>query len=412
MQDKVICMKNAQKILLDNFEPKLVKKIAQCKLIEVEEGAQLSDIGDDITMIPFVVEGSIKVFRKDLHGGEIPIYDINTGQSCIISINSTFTNEKFPAIGVSKTKAKVVLIPKEKSNKWFDEYKSWRKFIVELYSKRLNELVKTLDITAEQRDRISHQNKKITQSIEYAKRIQEAVLPSENILLNAGCEYFIYFKPRDIVSGDFYWISKEEDQIIIAAADATGHGVPGAFMSMLGIAFLNELKEADSKEELQPNLMLEHLRNKVKSSLKQTGEEGEAKDGMDIALCMYEPESGILQYAGAHNPLYVIRKESGVLVEIKPDRQPIGIHLKERPFTNQNIKLKHGDLFYIFSDGFVDQFGGKRGGKFKYKSFKEMFLTIHDKPLSEQKQIIDKVFEEWKGNLEQVDDVLIIGVRV
>ncbi len=399
-------------ILQDYFEEELIKEIKACDVIEVEEGQRLTNFGDDIEAIPIVLEGVIKVFRFDKHGEEIPIYDINQGQSCIISIDSTYTNSKFPAIGVSKTYVKVAIVPKEKSHQWFDKYESWRNFVLQLYGKRLKELVSTLDFTAEQRDKIMQQNQRITQSIEYARRIQEAVLPSSHLLFEAGLEHFIFYKPRDIVSGDFYWVYKNDTQVIIAAADATGHGVPGAFMSMLGIAFLNELKELASEKNLHPNLILEKLRNKVKSSLKQTGVEKEAKDGIDIALCVYDLNTGHLQYSGAHNPLYIIRAETGELVEIKADRQPIGIHRKEKPFTNHQIKIDKGDIFYLFSDGFVDQFGGSRGRKLKNKNFKELLKLIHDKELSEQKEILELTFEQWKGDREQVDDILIIGVRV
>ena len=395
-----------------HFEPELIKEIKKCKLIEADEGMRLTNLGDDIEAIPLVLDGSLKVFRLDKHGSEIPIYDINPGQSCIISINSAFTNQKFPAIGMSKTKAKVVIIPKEKSHQWFDTYPDWRKFIVELYGKRLKELVSTLDYTAEQRDKILKQNERIKQSIEYARRIQEAVLPSQKNLTDAGLKHFIYYRPRDIVSGDFYWVYKNDKQVIIAAADATGHGVPGAFMSMLGIAFLNELKELASEKNLQPNLILEKLRNKVKSSLKQTGEENEAKDGIDIALCAYDFTTGVLQYSGAHNPLYIIHADTGNLSEIKADRQPIGIHRKEKPFTNHQIKLKKGDIFYLFSDGFVDQFGGSKGRKLKHKNFKELLLMIYDLSMEEQKEMMEMTFEQWKGSYDQVDDILVIGVKV
>ncbi len=268
--------------------------------------------------------------------------------------------------------------------------------------------------------KIEKQKKDITDSIKYAKRIQTAALPPGELIQQYLPEHFVLFKPRDIVSGDFYWMKQINKYTVITAADCTGHGVPGAFMSMLGMALLNEIVR--DKSVTHANQVLNRLRAEIKLALRQTGKEGEAKDGMDIALCVIDKENMKLQYAGAYNPLYLFRKTSDKLelIETKADKMPIGIHLKEKSsFTNHEIDIKENDIIYIFSDGFIDQFGGyddeaiKRGGvKFKSRRFKELLLEINDKEMSEQKEILNNTIEQWKGSNDQVDDILVIGIKV
>jgi len=267
---------------------------------------------------------------------------------------------------------------------------------------------KTNVLLAEQRDKIVEQKQAITDSIIYAKRIQSAVLPSKEFAEEILPEHFILFKPRDIVSGDFFWMTQKGSKTIVVAADCTGHGVPGAFMSMLGVSFLNDI--VNKNETVQANLILNKLRADVKRTLDQTGKKDEAKDGMDIALCIIDYETNKLQYAGAYNPLYLYRKDE--LLQIKADKMPIGIYIKEKEsFTNHELDLQKGDTFYIFSDGYVDQFGGARGEKFKSKKFKELLLNLQSKKLSEQKEILDNTLTEWRGEYSQLDDICVIGVR-
>ena len=413
---------NIKSNLLKIFEAELVKKILQSEIIKIPAGTVASkDKKNVIEMIPIVLKGRISVYKKDSYGNKVLIYNINPAESCIISINSTYTDNRVSTEAYNPVDTEIAMVPKDISQKWLDEYPTWRNFVMQLYTKRLNELINQNTLVSEQKVSIENQNKKITDSITYAKRIQDAVLPAEHFITEAGWEHFIFFKPRDIVSGDFYWIAKEDDNIIIAAADATGHGVPGAFMSMLGIAFLNELKEIMHQSKLQSNVILEKLRTKIKNSLKQTGKQNEAKDGMDIALCIINTSNLELQFAGAHNPLYIIRNEnteapklqnSENLITIKPDRQPIGIHLKEKPFTNKTIQLEKNDTIYLFSDGYKDQFGGEKGSKFKSYQFKKLLSDISSKAMNKQKEILINTFEEWKGSLEQVDDVLVMGVAI
>jgi serine phosphatase RsbU (regulator of sigma subunit) len=261
----------------------------------------------------------------------------------------------------------------------------------------------------EQKTEIEKQKEEITDSIKYAKRIQNAILPAPEFATEILREHFILFRPRDIVSGDYYWMNKVGNKVIVAAADCTGHGVPGAFMSMLGVSFLNEI--VNKNNTVQPHLILNDLRSQVKRTLGQTGKEGEAKDGMDIALCVIDFEANKLQYAGAYNPLLLFR--NGELIEVKADKMPIGIYIREKEsFTNNEIELQPGDTFYIFSDGYADQFGGPTGGKFKSKPFKELLLSIQDKSMEEQREILNTTIDQWRGEIDQIDDIIVMGVRV
>jgi ligand-binding sensor domain-containing protein/serine phosphatase RsbU (regulator of sigma subunit) len=271
-----------------------------------------------------------------------------------------------------------------------------------------DEIERQRDVATAQRDQISFQKKEITDSIHYARRIQTAILTSEEYARSVLGEYFILFKPRDIVSGDFYWMAKKGNKTIVVAADCTGHGVPGAFMSMLGVSLLNEIV---NKEDIhQANEILNKLRSYVKATLSQTGKENEAKDGMDIAICVIDYQQQQVEFAGANNPLYIIR--NGELIESKADNMPIGIHAgEERLFKNNILPLVKEDFLYIFSDGYADQFGGPDGSKFKAKPFKRLLTEIASYPASEQKNILDRTIEKWKGNLDQVDDILVIGMK-
>jgi serine phosphatase RsbU (regulator of sigma subunit) len=261
---------------------------------------------------------------------------------------------------------------------------------------------------------VSAQKEKITDSIYYAQRIQKAILPPEAEFRKIFPEHFIFFKPRDIVSGDFYWIVKKEGIIILAAADCTGHGVPGAFMSMLGVAYLNEIVNNISINkhinELHANTILEQLREKFIYSLHQTGDVEETKDGMEISLCIFDLENHMLQFAGAHNPAIIIRNNE--CIKLEADKMPIGISNNKAPFTNKEFKLEHGDMVYLFSDGYYDQFGGTEGTKFFSGNFRKLLLDIHQLPLAEQKLKIKENIINWKGDREQIDDMMVIGIKI
>ncbi|MGE0079163.1 MAG: PP2C family protein-serine/threonine phosphatase [Bacteroidales bacterium] len=277
------------------------------------------------------------------------------------------------------------------------------------------------DYLVDQNNQIATQKKQIISSIEYASRIQEAVLDTTEEIQAVAPENFILFKPRDIVSGDFYWFRKVEvftkEYHVFAAVDCTGHGVPGAFMSMLGTSFLNEIV-TEFYTELVASDILNRMREEIKKHLHQDDGSKMVKDGMDMALCAIDYETMELQFAGANNPLFLVRYENGAyygdVTEIVPDKMPIGVHLKEKlSFTNHVITVNKGDMIYVFSDGYIDQFGGENGDKFKKKRFKELLLRVVNLPLSEQKRELERELELWMGDrYAQIDDITIIGVRV
>jgi len=283
----------------------------------------------------------------------------------------------------------------------------------EIMSQR-DELQVQHDIVTIQRDQIAHKNKLITDSINYAERIQTAVLPNPSILENVFPEHFILYQPKDIVSGDFYWFSQSENLLTVAAADCTGHGVPGAIMSMLGVAFLNEI--VNFRKIKAANEILDELRAQIKKALGQNGEVGEQQDGMDIALCVIDTENLSLDFAGANNPLYLLRKnkESGAyeLKETKGDHMPIGIHPKDKnPFKNNKIQLEPDDRVYIFSDGFTSQFGGEKNETFKSRRLQESLISIQSSPFEEQKTLLHQTLDQWRGKNSQVDDILVLGFK-
>ncbi|MBN2682649.1 MAG: SpoIIE family protein phosphatase [Bacteroidales bacterium] len=295
------------------------------------------------------------------------------------------------------------------------------------------------EVLAKQKEHIEEINKEMTDSIHYAKRIQAAILPSNEFISKNLKEYFVLFRPKDIVSGDFYWMTNVEEKIVIAVADCTGHGVPGAFMSMLGAAFLNEII---NKEYItHTGVILRRLRKEVIRALQQKGESLEQKDGMDICLCCIDSKTLKLQFSGANNPLYIIRNSliqppniseekyksleinNFVLYEIRADKMPIAIYEKMDKFETQEIQLEKDDLLFMFSDGFADQFGGpekERGGKkFMYKSFKKLLLQNANLSMVEQKNQLIKAFEDWirfpdinGKSYDQVDDIVVLGLKI
>jgi serine phosphatase RsbU (regulator of sigma subunit) len=252
---------------------------------------------------------------------------------------------------------------------------------------------------------LEEKNKEIIDSINYAKRIQSAILPPQKQIDELLGDNFVLYKPKDIVAGDFYWVDKVNDQLFFAVADCTGHGVPGAMVSVVCNSGLNRsLKEYAI---LKPNLILDKTRQIVIEEFSRSGEE--VKDGMDIALCSINGNE--LNYAGANNSLWIIRKGSSEVHEIKADKQPVGLYHKPTNFNEHKISLDEGDLVYLFSDGFADQFGGEKNKKFKTVNFKKLLISLSKLPLPDQKIGLDVAFEKWRGELEQLDDVCVMGYK-
>ena len=267
---------------------------------------------------------------------------------------------------------------------------------------------RTIEISKKNKE-LELKNKNITDSIKYAKRIQDAILPDLDYMKQIINDFFILYKPRDIVSGDYYWATKKGEHLIFAAADCTGHGVPGAFMSMLGITLLDEI--VNKKNIFDSNQILDEMRIAVIKSLKQRGLRGEAQDGMDLSLCSINTKTNIMQYSGAYNPLYMVR--NGELLRYKANRMPIGIYYKKTAeFTCHTIQLQKNDIIYLFSDGYLDQFSEKTSEKLMLKNFRKYLLETCNLPLNEQKDYLENKLSEWQGNADQVDDILVFGVKI
>jgi len=266
-----------------------------------------------------------------------------------------------------------------------------------------------------QKEIIEEKNRDITDSIHYAKRIQGALLASDHLLKKNLPEYFILYKPKDIVSGDFYWAYAHQSsgQFLLCTADCTGHGVPGAFMSLLNVSFLNDA--VVEKRISAPHLVLDHVREQIISALNPEGAQAEGRDGMDAILCAFDLKNMKLDFACANNSLWIVRHENNIasLVSFNADKMPVGLQSQSNvPFTLQSTALRKGDVVYSFTDGYADQFGGPKGKKFKYRQLEELLLSISSLPMQEQRKVLEERFDLWKGTLEQVDDVLVIGVSV
>lgn len=275
---------------------------------------------------------------------------------------------------------------------------------------RTEEVVRQKEEIGKQNEKLEELYKHVTDSIRYAKRLQEAILPPKNYIKEVLPNSFVLFKPKDIVSGDFYWVSQKNGKTIFSAIDCTGHGVPGAFMSIVGHNLLKHV--LNNTAHTDPATILDEINKGVAETLHQGIDETSTKDGMDIAMCTIDYKSLELQYSGAFNPLYLVR--NGSLQQIKANKFPIGFFVGEdkKKFTNHTIQLQKGDCIYIFSDGYADQFGGLNGKKFMVKKFDALLTKICGYSMDEQKSILDKTLEDWKGTHEQVDDILVMGVHI
>jgi len=287
----------------------------------------------------------------------------------------------------------------------------WRTSNLKKTKRDLENMVeqRTLEL-AVKNEELAERNKDITDSIRYAKRIQEAILPPAKFVKENLSESFILYKPKDIVSGDFYWVRKKDNYIMVAAVDCTGHGVPGAFMSIVGHNLLN--KAVDEIKNTTASEVLNHINKGLSETLKQTSEDESVKDGMDISIGLIDFKKRELLFAGAYNPLYLVRNKA--LQEIEGDNISIGAYSEDKTkiYSNHKILLEKGDCIYLFSDGFADQFGGPSGKKFKYNNFKSLLVEVSDRSMEEQRMIMNGRFESWKGSLEQVDDIMVIGIRI
>ena len=272
--------------------------------------------------------------------------------------------------------------------------------------KRFKEKKRLNIVISKQKEELQQKQMEIVDSINYAKHLQDAILPSQSTIESILPKSFVFYQPKAIVAGDFYWVEKTSEKIIFAVADCTGHGVPGAMVSMICHGALN--RAVREFQLLDTGLILEKTRDLVAEYFFQS--EKDIRDGMDIAICSWDTNENTLQYSGANNPVWYVRDNT--IKELKASKQTVGITPKYFPFETNEIQLKKNDVFYLFTDGFPDQFGGERGKKYKYKNFKQFLLSISKDDLKIQQNKISKEFSEWKRDFEQIDDVCVMGVRI
>jgi serine phosphatase RsbU (regulator of sigma subunit) len=257
---------------------------------------------------------------------------------------------------------------------------------------------------------IQQKNTDISASINYARRIQDSILPPENHVKEILGDVFILYRPKDVLSGDYYWLETRDNYSFVAVADSTGHGVPGALLSLMGHNLLNQAIQ--ERHLTSPSDILDYLNTGIQQTLNQYKKEGELRDGMDIVLCVFERNSKRLMYAGAINPLYIVRNDE--LIQLKGNRFSIGSYYdqKLRPFSLQEFELQEGDLLYLFTDGFADQFGGDSDRKLSHRRFRELLLSLQNMPMHAQREVLNNQLEAWMGGVAQTDDVCVLGIRI
>jgi serine phosphatase RsbU (regulator of sigma subunit) len=393
-------------------------------------------MSDDSTVYSFMIEGFDKEWSKWEHVNYKDYTNLQHGKYKF----------KIKAKGLTRIESDITVYEFEIAKAWYQTVFAMIIYailiivivvgIIKVYTRRLiNENVRLEGIVADRTKEVVRQKEELEASIHYASRIQRAILPSEKILADKVEEYFILFRPRDIVSGDFYWISQKGSRLYIVAADCTGHGVPGAFMSILGISFLDEI--VNKADNTDTDKILNLLRKHVTDSLKQM-EEGieETKDGMDIGILVINYEANEIEYSGAYNPCWLVRELTEgekisylnnklklsrtaltngkyLLETIEADRMPIGISSRmNQSFRMHTQKLEKGVSYYLLSDGYSDQFGGENGRKFLKKNLKKLILDVQGMPMKKQKALLEKNLEDWMGDNDQVDDILVMGIRV
>ncbi len=364
----------------------------------------------------------LKTFLIALGKGIIPDEHINPGNDEIgemaVAMNNlvdglerttTFANEvgksnfdyPYNPLSEQDTLGHALLVMK-------DELAESERVLEQKVVERTQEVVRQKEEIEHQSERLEVLYKDITASIRYAKRLQDSILPQHEYIKSLLPESFVLFKPKDIVSGDFYWVQDAKDKVLFSAVDCTGHGVPGAFMSLIGANALTRIVGENGVEK--PSVILDELNRLSSEALNKSTEGNEVRDGMDAAICSFDKKTNKLEYSGANNPLYLIRNNE--VVQIKPDKFAIASFApNSKNYTNHEVQIEKGDVIYLFSDGYADQFGGERGKKFMYKRFRSLLLEIKDKSPIEQKSILNATIEDWRGVHEQVDDILIIGVK-
>ena len=437
MKRSVILCVDDEKMVLNSLKTELKEYFGAQHLFEISEDPQealeiFENLIDDGYEIPLVISDYI---MPNMRGDELlKIIHEKSPQTMTIMLTGQATTEGitnavnwarlYRFISKPWNPKDLILTVREALKSYIQDRQ------LELKNQELNELNEELEKKVEKRTHeitfknemlemqqmeLKIKNKQITDSIKAAFLIQKALLPASEILYELFPHHFIFFKPKDIVSGDFFWCHKIESTVYFAVADCTGHGVPGAFMSMLGISLLNGIV-TDSSNKTPSDILIE-LRRKIKILLNNEGRNKEHQDGMDIALCSINRESKQLQYAGAFNCAYIMRKnedlEKSELIILKADRMPIGVYPTDnKPFTNHEIRLQEKDTIYLFSDGYISQFGGEKGKKLNTLRFQNLLHHIQSNSINSQRLELKNFFREWKKNEEQVDDVLVVGIKI
>lgn len=440
MKKSVILCIDDERLVLDSLKTELKEQFGDDHIIELAESPEdaiemFQELIDDGYEMPLVISDYI---MPNIKGDELlkRFHEISpttlkimlTGQATTEGVTNAVNWARLYRYISKPWEAKDLTLTVNEAIKSF-----YREQKLEIQNKELKQMNEVLEVRVIERTQVIHnknivleeqkneldaKNKNITDSINAAKRIQQALLPSNEIFAKSFSDYFVFYKPKDIVSGDFYWAKKIGSHVFYAVADCTGHGVPGALMSILGISSLNQILNKYSHKDftnLTASEVLDSLREKIINAFSQTDKKIEQKEGMDIALCMLNLDTNELQYSGAYNSLCIARHSDNKygFEEIKPDKMPVGYTPYEtHNFTNHKLKVNKGDILYIYSDGYADQFGGKCDKKFMSRKFKELLHFISDKPMTEQKALLELNFTEWKGDNCQVDDILVIGLKV
>lgn len=412
----ILCVDD-ETIVLKSLVTQLGRIFGEEYIIETAESGEealeiIEEIQENNETLPLIISDQLMPGMK---GNELlkKVHSISantlkillTGQADAAAVGDAVNNAKLYRY-ISKPWAAddLILTVSEALKSFFQERK------LEEQNKKLQEYNQQLEEKVKQRTiEIQEAHKNILASINYASFIQQGMFSQENTLKKAFKDYFIFFKPKDIVSGDFYWFYERNNEIWFSVADCTGHGVPGAFVSILGMSYLNEIMAGHSIENTSQ--LLNHLREKIITTFTKNTQKRENMDGMDIAMCQLNRETMKLNYSGANNPCILVREQQ--LIELKPDKMPIGKHVNENiPFKFENIDVQSNDAIYLYSDGFQDQFGDITNKKFMRKNFKELLRSISHLPMNSQKTIIEETLRDWKGAKEQVDDILVMGIKI
>lgn len=394
-------------ILPELFESDLIKELAAYPVQKFAAGTVLIEEFCSVESIPLLLKGKIEVSQTNFLQKQTHVYDIVPVESCILSLAGAQNNKKSVGNGTVKEDSEIILIPAPVTKEWYNRYSTWRDFVSGLYNKRLNELIHQRNLVQEQALEIERQKNEITESIRYASRIQKTVLQTSSAFKAMVADSFVLYQPKDIVSGDFFWSFQCAHTVFFAVADCTGHGVPGAMLSVVCYKALDEVVRGGADQPV--GVLLDLVSAKIQAVFET--EEMSLSDGMDISLCAFDLEKRSLTFSGANNGIYLV-KASKEVEEYRANRQPIGKSEIKIPFETNEIAVASGDALYLTSDGYQDQFGGPNDKKVRKKQLKELLQQVHGQTPADKKAFLLDFFNTWKGANEQVDDVCLIGIDI